>query len=104
MPSASKPYPPIILGFFARGLNTNRQPLFSALTGVGLQVIQFKDYLVDGINVECSDKFTLQRAPGFVKYCSQQLAVGEFARQFYSTRDLQGMSIRSRTRIRTCTR
>lgn len=86
----TKSYPPIILGFFARGLNTNRQPLFSALTGVGLQVVQFKDYLVDGINVECSDKFTLQRAPGFVKFCSVQLAVSEKVNQFESTRDIAG--------------
>src|SRR5689334_7960169 len=86
----TKTYPPIVLGFFARGLNTNRQPLFSALTGVGLQVVQFKDYLVDGINVECTDRFTLQRAPGFVKYCSAQLAVSEFVKQFYDTRDLNG--------------
>src|SRR5579863_2206644 len=89
---ASKPqtYPPIIIGFFARGLNTNRQPLFSALTGVGLQVIQFKDYLIDGINIECTDRFTLQRAPGFVKFCSAQLSVSEKVNQFYSTRDLSG--------------
>lgn len=86
----AKTYPPIVLGFFARGLNTNRQPLFSALTGVGLQVIQFKDYLIDGVNVECTDRFTLQRAPGFVKYCSQQLASSEKVLQFYDTRDLSG--------------
>lgn len=86
----AKPYPPIVLGFFGRGFNTNRQPLFSALSPIGLQVIQFKDYLVDGINVECTDRFTLQRAPGFVKYCSQQLAAGEFVKQFYDTRDLNG--------------
>src|SRR6185312_16147596 len=87
---ATKAYPPIILGFFARGLNTNRQPLFSALTGVGLQVIQFKDYLIDGVNAECTDRFTIQRAPGFVKFCSAQLAVLERVNQFYSVRDLSG--------------
>ena len=90
MATVAKPYPPIVIGFFARGLNTNRQPLFSALTGVGLQVIQFKDYLIDGLNVECSDHFTLQRAPGFVKFSSAQLANLEKVNQFYSTRDLSG--------------
>src|ERR1700693_3514927 len=90
MATGAKPYPPIIIGFFARGLNTNRQPLFSALKGVGLQVVQFKDYLIDGINIECTDRFTIQRAPGFVKFCSAQLAVGEKVNQFESTRDLSG--------------
>lgn len=86
--AATKTFPPIVLNFFARGLNTNRQPLFSALTGVGLQVLQFKDYLIDGVNVECTDHFTLARAPGFTKYSTAQLAVGEMVKAFYSTRDL----------------
>jgi hypothetical protein len=79
---------PITVSFFARGWVPNRQPLYSALTFIGINPVQFHDMAWDGINCEYTDQLTVRRRPPFVKYCTQQLAVNEIVNQFYGTRDL----------------
>ncbi len=90
MPISAKPIEPILIPFFGKGLVVNRFPLFNALTPVGVSVVKFQDALIDGLNVEVSDIYSLQRRPGFTKYCTQQLQTGELVKAFYSVRNLQG--------------
>lgn len=82
---------PKILSFFSKGLVTNRQPLFSALTNIGIQVAKFDDALIDGVNMESTDRYTVQRRPAFTKYCSEPLQSGEVPLAFYSVKNLQGV-------------
>ena len=89
MPQAKTPEP-LLLPFFTAGLFLNRSPLFNALSSVGIQFVTRHDALIDGVNIEVTDRLTLQRRPGFVKYCTQQLQAGEKVNQFYSVRNLSG--------------
>jgi len=87
--------PPKTIERFISGLITRRNPLyppFKALNilGGGTSFTKFDDVLCDGLNIECSDLFTLQRRPGFSEYCSASLSAGEIVNQFYSFRDLNG--------------
>jgi len=52
--------------------------------------VGFHDCLIDGLNVECSDLFTIQRRPGFVPWNGIPLDSGEIVNQFYSFRNLEG--------------
>src|ERR1035437_1894330 len=81
---------PLMIPFFTTGLFVNRSPLYNALTPLGVNIISRHDALIDGINMEVTDRLTCQRRPGFTKYCSQQLGVGEKVNQFYSLRNLAG--------------
>ena len=86
----NKPIEPLLIPFFGKGLVTNRFPLFNKLEAVGVSVVKFQDALIDGLNVEVSDIYSLQRRPGFTKFCTQQLQSGEIVNQFYSVRNLVG--------------
>lgn len=82
--------PPLTIGFWSSGFYSNRQPLFHPLRNIGIQVVSYVDALIDGVNMELTDQFTVKRRSPFVKYCSQQLAASETVKQFYSVRNLAG--------------
>jgi hypothetical protein len=86
----SKNQPILSIDRFFTGLYTRRNPLFTPFRSVGINVVQFHDALIDGLNVELSDNYTLQRRPGFPVYCSQAFGVSEWPLAFYSVRDLTG--------------
>ena len=88
---ANKTPEPIIIPFFGKGYIPNRFPLFNALQSVGVSVVKFQDSLIDGINGEVSDLYSVDRRPAFTKYCSQPLAAGEIPLAFYSVRNLNGV-------------
>lgn len=86
----SQASPALSLNFFATGWFTNRNLLFAPYKGVGINVIEFKDALCDGINIEVTDRLQLARRPGFSIFCTQPLADGEVVNNFYSSRNLNG--------------
>lgn len=86
----SKNQPILSLDRFFTGLYTRRNPLFTPFRSVGINVVQFHDALIDGLNVEVSDNYTLQRRPGFPVWCTQAFGSNEFPLAFYSVRDLGG--------------
>src|SRR5690349_4204585 len=50
----------------------------------------FHDTLIAGENMEITDSYTLQRSPGFTKFCSEPLDDDEVGLGFYSFRNLNG--------------
>ena len=80
--------PLLNISFWRSGFYTNRDPLFQPITPVGVTVIQWKDSLIDGLNMELLDTFQIQRRPGYSKFCSVQLGSSEIVNQFYSSRNL----------------
>jgi hypothetical protein len=81
---------PLVISRFLTGLLTRRNPLVSPFRAIGINVVEFHDALIGGLNVEVSDIYTLQRRPGFSRFCSQAFGVSEFPLQFDSYRDLNG--------------
>lgn len=81
---------PLYINRFYSGLHTNRSALVTPYVFAGLNRVEQHDVLIDGANVEVNDKQTLQRRPGFPKYCTQQLASGEIPRSFHTWRDANG--------------
>jgi hypothetical protein len=86
----SKNQPMLSIDRFFTGLYTRRNPLFTPFRSVGINVVQFHDALIDGLNVELSDNYTLQRRPGFPVYCSQAFGLLEHVQAFSSVRNLAG--------------
>src|SRR5208282_6000930 len=82
--------PPLTIERFLSGIITRRNALYPPFRSINLQIAQFHDVLIDGLNVECSDLFTLQRRPGFAPWTSTPLNYGEIANQFFSFRNLPG--------------
>lgn len=68
------------------GLVSQRNPLTTPLSFMGLNVIQRQDALIGGSNCELSNSFTLLRRPGMPRYCNQQFASNEFPLSFKSFR------------------
>ncbi len=60
----------IYIPSFHSGLYTQRNPIFTPLSAMGLQMISRYDTLWDGLNMELSNASTLQRRPGFPVFCS----------------------------------
>src|SRR5438552_2000976 len=90
MSGTRRPVPPIILDRFVTGYITKRSALIAPFRAIGINIVRFNDALLSGINIECSDDSTLQRRPGFSKFCAQQLRSSEIVNQFYSVRNLSG--------------
>src|SRR4051812_2091532 len=86
---SQKPQPMYINRFFT-GLYTQRNLFVSPYTFSGLFKIDRFDALVDGLNVELTNRMTLQRRPGFPRYCSTQLGVNDIPQNAYSFRNLSG--------------
>jgi hypothetical protein len=67
------PQPQVYIDRWTTGLVSLRSPLVSPFSYSGTSIIEKKDALIDGNNIDISPTFTLQRRPGFPKYCSQTL-------------------------------
>src|SRR5258708_2551003 len=91
MAGTKQPRPPLIIDRFLTGLVTRRSQLITPFRAIGINVVKFFDVLIDGLNVELSDNYTLQRRPGFTQFCTQALSGAEIVNQFYSVRNLNGV-------------
>ncbi len=89
MPPAQQPQSLLINRFYT-GLVTQRNPLVTPVAVMGMSVVPRHDALIDGLNVEVSNSKTLQRRPGFPRYCSAQLGVSEAPVSFSYFRKLDG--------------
>ncbi len=78
----------IFLNRFWTGLNSQRSPLFTPLSSMGLQIIQRMDALWDGANVDISHEMTLVRRPGFPTYISTNLSAPPLL--MYGYKDVDG--------------
>jgi hypothetical protein len=81
---------PTLIQYSRTGLYTRRSAQFAPLRVIGLQVQVMTDALIDGQDMELLDTYQLQRRPGFVKICTQQLNPGEIINQFYGHRNSAG--------------
>lgn len=79
------------LNRFMTGLYSQRSPLFTPMSTMGLQVIQRMDSLWDGENTDISHSMTLIRRPGFGTYCSQQLTAGDYPQKYFSFKNTAGV-------------
>ena len=82
--------PALEIAFFNSGFYTYRSQLFAPFKGIGVNVVQFKDPILDGANMEITDLFQVSRRPGFSKFCPTALGSSEVINQFYSSRNLNG--------------
>lgn len=76
--------------YFRTGLYTHRSQLFAPIRSIGINIVQMKDALIDGQDMEVTDLLEVQRRPGFSRFCSVPLGGGEIPNQFYSFRDSIG--------------
>lgn len=84
---AARKNPGVTIPYFRTGLYTHRSQLFAPMRSMGINVIQMKDALIDGQDMEVTDLLEVTRRPGFSRFCSQQLAAGEIINQFGETGD-----------------
>jgi hypothetical protein len=71
------------------GLYTQRSPLYTPISSMGMQIISRYDTLWAGVNMELSLSNTLVRRPGFPVFCSQNVGA-QFPMAFYAFKDLSG--------------
>lgn len=74
------------------GLYTNRSPIFTPISAMGLQIIERQDTLIGGLNVTCSPRLTLKRRYGHSKACSSQFGVSEWPLTYASFTNLGGVA------------
>lgn len=72
------------------GLYTQRSPIYTPLSAMGLQMVSRYDTLWDGLNMELSNSCTLVRRPGFPAFCSTELGSSSYPLAFYSFKNLSG--------------
>lgn len=72
------------------GLLTQRSPLFTPISALGLQIIARHDALADGLNAEISPTMTVIRRPGYSRFCAQQFGSSDYPLNFYSFKNLSG--------------
>ncbi len=77
---------------FMTGLYSQRSPLFTPMSSMGLQTIQRLDTLFDGADMDLSHNLTLIRRPGFGTYCSAPLTAGDFPQKFFSFKNVAGVT------------
>lgn len=82
--------PILAIEFFTSGFYTYRSQLFAPFKGIGINVVTFRDPVIDGANFELTDKLQWTRRPGFSIFCPTPLADSEVVNQFYSSRLLNG--------------
>jgi hypothetical protein len=80
----------IYINKWTTGLYNNRSPLFVPISAMGLQMISRMDTLWDGLNADLSHQMTLQRRPGFLRYCSTAFSSSEYPQQFFSFKNTSG--------------
>lgn len=78
------PEPLLAINRWFTGLVTQRSPLNTPFSFVGLNMIQRNDALIGGLNVEVTNRHTLARRPGFPSYCTTAFASNETALAFSS--------------------
>jgi hypothetical protein len=72
---------------FGTGLVSQRSPLVTPVASHGLNLVERRDALIDGLNVELSNSETIVRRPGLTNYCS---ATVDKPIGFYSFRNIAG--------------
>lgn len=75
---------------FISGLYSQRNPLFTPTSAMGLQMISRLDSLWDGLNIEISSVMTLQRRPGYPRFCSAAFGSSDYPLAFFSFKNLAG--------------
>jgi hypothetical protein len=80
----------IYINRWMTGLYTQRSPLFTPMSAMGLQMISRQDTLADGLNMEISPVMTPVRRPGYTRYCSSAFGSSDFPLAFYSFKNLSG--------------
>jgi len=72
------------------GLVTQRSPLFTPVSSLGLQVISRMDALIDGQNMEVSPIMTLVRRPAYPRFSSVAFGTGDYPLNFFSFQNTSG--------------
>jgi hypothetical protein len=72
------------------GLVTQRSPLFTPISAMGLQFISRMDALIDGQNMEISPIMTLIRRPAYPRYCSTAFGATDYPLNFFSFENTSG--------------
>lgn len=80
----------VFISAFHSGLYTQRNPLYTPLSAMGLQMVSRLDTLWDGLNIEVSNGSTLVRRPGFPKYSTAQFGSSSYPLAFYSFKNNAG--------------
>ena len=90
MPRKGSSDPALEISFFTSGFYTYRSQLFAPFKALGVNVVTYRDPVLDGANMENTDLLQWTRRPGFAKFCPTQLAEDEIVNQFYSSRNFTG--------------
>lgn len=72
------------------GLVTQRSPLFTPISAMGLQFISRMDALIDGQNMEISPLMTLIRRPAYPRFSNTAFGAGDIPLNFYSFQNTSG--------------
>jgi hypothetical protein len=80
----------IYINRWMTGIYTQRSPLFTPLSAMGLQILSRQDSLIDGLNFEISPVMTPVRRPGYPRYCSAAFGISDYPLAFYSFKNLSG--------------
>lgn len=72
------------------GLVTQRSPLFTPISAMGLQIISRMDALIDGQNMEISPIMTLIRRPAYPRFSSGAFGAGDYPLNFFSFQNTSG--------------
>lgn len=80
----------LYLNRWMTGLVTQRSPLFTPLSAMGLQIIARQDAMWDGLNTEISPLMTPVRRAGYGRYCSTAFGSSDWPLQFTSFKNLAG--------------
>lgn len=72
------------------GLYTQRNPMYTPISAMGVQMISRYDTLWDGQNIEVSLANTLVRRPGFYQFTTLPFGGADYPLAFYSFKDSSG--------------
>ena len=70
------------------GIYTNRSPLFTPISAMGIQLIARQDTLWQGLNMQISPQYTLRRRYGFLPSCNAEYT--DKVQSFFSFQNLEG--------------
>jgi hypothetical protein len=72
------------------GLVTQRSPLYTPISALGLQFVARQDALIDGLNMEISPVMTLIRRPAYSRFSSVAFGAGDYPLNYYSFQNTSG--------------
>src|SRR5579859_3253581 len=72
------------------GLVTQRSPIYTPISAMGLQFVSRMDALIDGLNVEISPIMTVIRRPSFPRFSSAAFGAGDYPLNYYSFQNTSG--------------